>query len=63
MSVDLRGADLRFAHFCHADLMAADLTGAIMDRTTQWNGANLRNVQGLTPELKKLIKDAGGCIQ
>jgi len=42
--------------------MAANLAGAVMDNTTQWNGASLRNVKGITAEQKRLIKEAGGDI-
>ena len=58
--LDLRNADLRYTRFCHADLMAANLTGAIMDETTRWNGAILRNATGLTAEQKQLITNKGG---
>lgn len=60
--IDLRNTDLRRAHFCHADLMASNLAGAIMDESTQWNGALLRNVKGLTPEQKAQIKRQGGDV-
>lgn len=62
VGADLRNADLRYCHLCHADLMAANLKGAIIDKTTLWNGATLRNVQGLTDEIRLLIKRGGGIV-
>lgn len=57
--LDLRDADLRWARFCHSDLMASNLTGAVMDNKTQLNGCIMRNVIGLTEEQKAFVKEQG----
>jgi uncharacterized protein YjbI with pentapeptide repeats len=59
---DLHNADLRGADLRGANLSGADLKDSILEDTLSMEDADLRDVEGLTPEQLEICKAKGAII-